>query len=236
MQRFRAGRKRAAAKLLLPLAPLLIATPIAVAVTAVTGLTAAADGTSLASGEATAAGKVRSTVKLRVDRHVKAGKKVRIRGRVRPGGRRKVIVKVDRKRVKVVRAGPYGFFRAGWRTRKAGEYKLSVRVVPNGRAYGKRSRARRVNVYRSAAASYYGPGLYGNRTACGGTLTPSTVGVANKSLPCGVKLTLRYRGRSVRVRVIDRGPYAGDREFDLTERTKRRLGFPSTGTVLTTKG
>ena len=91
-----------------------------------------------------------------------------------------------------------------------------------------------MNVYRPAAASYYGPGMYGNRTACGKTLTPSTVGVANKTLPCGAKLTLRYRGRTVRVRVIDRGPYAGNREYDLTAATKAKLGFGSTGTVLTT--
>ena len=37
------------------------------------------------------------------------------------------------------------------------------------------------------------------------------------------------------VKVIDRGPYAGDREFDLTEATRNKLDFGSTGTVLTTK-
>jgi rare lipoprotein A len=39
----------------------------------------------------------------------------------------------------------------------------------------------------------------------------------------------------VQVQVIDRGPYAGNREFDLTAATKAKLGFPSTGTVLTTR-
>ena len=70
-------------------------------------------------------------------------------------------------------------------------------------------RARRVNVYRPASASYYGPGLYGNRMACGGTLTPGTVGVAHKTLPCGTKVHLRYRGRTVTAPVIDRGPFVG---------------------------
>ena len=98
-----------------------------------------------------------------------------------------------------------------------------------------RSKRQRINVYRPASASYYGPGLYGNALACGGTLTPGKLGVANKSLPCGTKLTLRYEKRSVRVQVIDRGPFAGDREFDLTAATKAKLGFPSTGTVLTTR-
>ena len=98
-----------------------------------------------------------------------------------------------------------------------------------------RSSRLRINAYRPAAASYYGPGLYGNALACGGTLTPGKLGVANKSLPCGSKVTLRYGRRSVRVQVIDRGPFAGDREFDLTAATKAKLGFPSTGTVLTTR-
>ena len=61
------------------------------------------------------------------------------------------------------------------------------------------------------------------------------MGVANKTLPCGAKVTLRHRGHTVTVRVIDRGPYAGDREYDLTAATKNKLGFGSTGTVLTTR-
>ncbi len=71
--------------------------------------------------------------------------------------------------------------------------------------------------------------------ACGGVLTPGTLGVAHKSMPCGTKLTLRYGGRSVTVRVVDRGPFAGNREFDLTSATKQRLGFPDVGTVLTSR-
>jgi rare lipoprotein A (peptidoglycan hydrolase) len=57
------------------------------------------------------------------------------------------------------------------------------------------------------------------------------VGVAHKTLPCGTRLALRRGGRVVHARVIDRGPYVGAREFDLTAATKRRLGFGSTGTV-----
>jgi rare lipoprotein A (peptidoglycan hydrolase) len=54
-------------------------------------------------------------------------------------------------------------------------------------------------------------------------------------MACGSKLRLRYRGRSVAVRVIDRGPFSGHREFDLTAATKQRLGFGDTGTVLSSK-
>jgi rare lipoprotein A len=88
-----------------------------------------------------------------------------------------------------------------------------------------------VTVYRPAAASWYGPGLMGGHLACGGTLDAGVVGVANKSMPCGSRVKLRYRGRTVTARVVDRGPYSGAREFDLTPATKERLGFGSTGTV-----
>jgi rare lipoprotein A len=90
-------------------------------------------------------------------------------------------------------------------------------------------------VYRYAAASWYGPGLYGNSTACGQTLSAGMLGVANKSLPCGTKVKLRYHGRSVTVPVIDRGPYAAGREYDLTAATKQRLGFPDVGILLTNR-
>jgi hypothetical protein len=100
------------------------------------------------------------------------------------------------------------------------------RLAPRSDAWG------RLNVFRPALASWYGPGLYGNPLGCGGRLSPGTVGVAHKSLPCGTRITLRKGNRIVRARVIDRGPYVGAREFDLTQATKQRLGFGSTGTVL----
>ena len=55
------------------------------------------------------------------------------------------------------------------------------------------------------------------------------MGVANKTLPCGTLVTLRYDGRTVRVPVVDRGPYVAGREFDLTEATKQALGFGGVG-------
>ena len=48
-------------------------------------------------------------------------------------------------------------------------------------------------------------------------------------------MRLRYRGRSLTVRVVDRGPYAGGRDFDLTEATKERLRFPDLGVVLSSR-
>jgi rare lipoprotein A len=89
----------------------------------------------------------------------------------------------------------------------------------------------RLNVYRNALASWYGPGLFGSRTGCGGTLLAGQLGVAHKTLPCGTKVTIRHGGRVVRVKVIDRGPYVGAREFDLTAATARRLRFRGHGTI-----
>jgi rare lipoprotein A (peptidoglycan hydrolase) len=96
-------------------------------------------------------------------------------------------------------------------------------------------RVGRVDAYRLASASWYGPGLYGNKLGCGGHLTPGRLGVAHKSLPCGAKLTLRKGTRTVHVRVIDRGPYVAGREFDLTEATAHRLRFHGHGAILTTR-
>ena len=78
-------------------------------------------------------------------------------------------------------------------------------------------------------ASYYGPGLYGNGVACGGTLLPGTLGVANKTLPCGTMVRLRYHGRSVTVPVIDRGPYVAGRDYDLTDGDQGAAPLPGPG-------
>ncbi len=90
----------------------------------------------------------------------------------------------------------------------------------------------RLNVYRYALASWYGPGFDGRRTGCGGTFSSSRLGVAHKTLPCGSRVTLRHGHRVVRVPVIDRGPYSGGREFDLTVATARRLRFHGHGSIL----
>jgi hypothetical protein len=93
------------------------------------------------------------------------------------------------------------------------------------RAAHRRARPRPA-VYRLVEVSWYGGG---GSLACGGSLTSSTMGVANRTLPCGTRVTLRYHGRTVRVRVIDRGPYVAGREYDLTEATARTLRFEGVG-------
>jgi rare lipoprotein A len=162
--------------------------------------------------------------------HVRAGQRVAVAGTATPGSvaslqirRRSRWRTIDRDRVAA--SGRYALRSRLHRTMSA-----PVRMAVGGlkRPLG------RVNVYRWASASWYGPGLYGNRLGCGGTLTPGRVGVAHKSLPCGSKVTLRHRGRTLSVRVIDRGPYVGGREYDLTEATARKLRFRGHGAILTT--
>jgi len=201
-----------------------------------TGIAAAATVPGTPEDDAAASG-VRSetTVKVDVKRHAIAGNVIAITGKVRPADSRRVTLKAAGKTVKSVRSDKDGNFRARWSTPGAGVYEVKAVAQATYSAERAGSASKQVNVYRAAQASYYGPGLYGNGTACGQTLTPSTLGVANRSLPCGTMVTFRYRGNTVRVPVIDRGPFAGNREWDLTAATKAKLGFGSTGVVLATK-
>jgi rare lipoprotein A (peptidoglycan hydrolase) len=65
-------------------------------------------------------------------------------------------------------------------------------------------------------ATWFGPGFYGKQTACGQTMSPVIVGVANRTLPCGTLVLVNYKGHQLTVPVIDRGPYAHSATWDLT--------------------
>jgi rare lipoprotein A (peptidoglycan hydrolase) len=55
--------------------------------------------------------------------------------------------------------------------------------------------------------------------------------VAHKRLRCGTRVAIAYRGKTVVVPVIDRGPFARGIEFDLTYATAKRLGMTQTSRV-----
>jgi hypothetical protein len=162
---------------------------------------------------------------------------VLVHGRVRPAGRRRVklVFRGPDGTQRRLRTSPSGTFRARWRTDRTGAYEVRAYGVHDRRAAAAVSPARSLTVYRLAAASYYGPGLYGGGVACGGTLQPHTLGVASRTLPCGSRVKLRYRGHTVTVPVIDRGPYVAGRDFDLTAATKARLHFPALGVLMATR-
>jgi rare lipoprotein A (peptidoglycan hydrolase) len=85
--------------------------------------------------------------------------------------------------------------------------------------------------WQEAVASSYGPGRYGQRTACGVDLTPETRGLAHPVLPCGVDILLSFQGKTARAEVLDRGPHGGGAEFELTEALARDLGLSGTQQV-----
>jgi hypothetical protein len=72
---------------------------------------------------------------------------------------------------------------------------------------------------------------YGLGLACGGVLGRFEIGVAHKTAPCGTLIDFTYNGRTLRVPVVDRGPYIVGREWDLTGATAEALGFPGLGPI-----
>ena len=96
---------------------------------------------------------------------------------------------------------------------------------------GQKTRKKIARAMPRSVATWYGPGFFGERTACGKTLRRKTTGVAHRNLPCGTKVTLKYGGRFVRTRVIDRGPYASGVRWDLTQKTARQLHLTTTDTI-----
>jgi rare lipoprotein A (peptidoglycan hydrolase) len=79
--------------------------------------------------------------------------------------------------------------------------------------------------------SFYGPGFYGRRTACGLAYTTTIMGVAHRSLPCGTKVSFRNpkNGATITVPVIDRGPYVAGRQWDLSGAACKALSHCYTG-------
>jgi rare lipoprotein A (peptidoglycan hydrolase) len=84
---------------------------------------------------------------------------------------------------------------------------------------------------RDSNISWYGPGFYGRRTACGLELTRELIGVAHRSLPCGTRISFRHNGVVVTAPVVDRGPYVGGRIFDMTGGLCTALDHCYTGSI-----
>ncbi len=125
-------------------------------------------------------------------------------------------------------AQPGGSFSAAWHPSHPGQ--LTIRAVIDGAQASSAAAAPTVSitVYRRSTATLYGPGFWGHRTACGEILRRRTVGVANRTLPCGTPVEIYYKGHVITVPVIDRGPYANGANWDLTMATGRALGILGT--------
>ena len=82
-------------------------------------------------------------------------------------------------------------------------------------------------------ASWYGPGFHGKRTASGEVYDQHGLTAAHQTLPLGTRVlvTSLTNGRSVEVRVNDRGPFVGDRVIDLSKAAAQRLDMIGPGTM-----
>lgn len=207
------------------------------------------DETGLVAGGAVAAASERPSAPRRIavaarivtshrDRDVTAGTSFRVAGTVLPRTRgRRVVVEIGGQGhwqpLARARTRANGHFSARVTAQSLGSSRLRVRFTGDRRNVAARAGAGTLQAFRPTLASWYA--LYGNRTACGQTLGYDTLGVAHKTLPCGTLVTLRYNGREVTVPVIDRGPFVGGREWDLTGATARTLGFSGAGVVWSTR-
>jgi hypothetical protein len=138
-----------------------------------------------------------------------------------------------------------GSFSAVWHTNHIGRFAIRAVVLSPGMARSATASsttgspaqsatstpAVTITVYRLSLATLYGPGLYGHKTACGKKLTKTTVGVANRTLKCGTKVAVYYKGRTMIVPVIDRGPFANGADWDLTMATGKALGMLTTARI-----
>jgi rare lipoprotein A len=86
---------------------------------------------------------------------------------------------------------------------------------------------------QAQVATYYGKEFAGHRTASGERFNPGAMTAAHRTLPFGtrVRVTNSHSGRSVIVRINDRGPFVKGRSIDLSSGAARAIGMGSTGNV-----
>lgn len=83
----------------------------------------------------------------------------------------------------------------------------------------------------SGTASWYGPGFNGRLTANGERYNMDGLTAAHRTLPFGteVRVTNRHNGKSVVVRINDRGPFHGNRVIDLSRKAATSIGMVGSG-------
>lgn len=85
----------------------------------------------------------------------------------------------------------------------------------------------------SGTASWYGPGFHGRLTANGERFNMDGLTAAHRTLPFGtqVRVTNRHNGKSIVVRINDRGPFHGNRVIDLSRKAAQTIGMMGSGTA-----
>src|SRR3954454_9267110 len=115
---------------------------------------------------------------------------------------------------------------------------LAITAVVLGYALGAVSApAEETQPIQTGAASWYGPGFHGKRTANGERFNTNALTAAHKTLPFGTQLrvTNERTGRSVVVRINDRGPYPDGRFIDLSKAAPQSVGISGVGRVKLTR-
>src|SRR4051794_37158926 len=127
-------------------------------------------------------------------------------------------------------SGPHRGSDASGFGKSRGYYKVGSPYQVNGVWYSPRVD---YNYDDTGTASWYGEAFNGKSTANGETFDLTQVSAAHKTLqlPSVVEVTNLQNGRALKVRVNDRGPFAGDRIIDLSRRAAQLLGFERTGTA-----
>lgn len=113
---------------------------------------------------------------------------------------------------------------------KQGNFKVGKPYSVFGRTYVPQETYEYVE---TGIASWYGPGFHGSKTASGETYNNDEMTAAHRTLqmPSLVKVTNLSNGRSVIVRVNDRGPFSKSRVMDVSKRAAERLGMIGPGTA-----
>jgi rare lipoprotein A len=161
---------------------------------------------------------------------VLGGQSVTITGRLRPGvhGRRVALQTRQHGRwttLTSTRTSSRGRFRLRFTPQAVDHANLRVSFAGDKVNTATTATAGALTVFEPTVASWYEDA--GN-TACG---FHAYYGIANKSLPCGTKVTFRSGSRTVVATVDDRGPFVAGRTYDLNQNTAGALGFAGVGTV-----
>jgi rare lipoprotein A len=129
-----------------------------------------------------------------------------------------------------VRASPRVVSDTGPIPKGGGVYKIGAPYQIAGRWYVPREEP---GYDRSGVASWYGSDFHGRRTANGEVFDMDALTAAHPTLPLPSLATVTNldTGRTILVRINDRGPYAKDRLIDLSRRSARELGLEHTGTA-----
>lgn len=194
---------------------------------------ASVDGIETMSGSRKVRVAPKLTLRVNPD-DVFQGRYVALKGKLFPqvSGRRTVVLKQkvrgEWRWIKRVAVND-GRFAVKFQAKSKGFLKVRVKFAGDA-LNAKKIRKKPLTVHERDPATWYGPGFYGRRTACGQKMSSTILGVAHRTLPCGTRVSILYNGRNITVPVIDRGPYS-HANWDLTEGAARRLGFSGTDTI-----